>query len=523
MDRIRSKAKFTANLPLDNGGAGHASTFLETVLECLTHPFYVIDAEDYTVKLVNSAAHDGPLEEKTTCYALTHKRRTPCRDGSHPCPLRIVRETRQPVVLEHIHYDADGKLRNVEVHGFPICDHHGKVVQMIEYSLDITERRQAEHALQQSERRYRSFVQNFQGIIFQGHLNFVPVFFHGAVERITGYREQEFTRGQPRWDQVVHPDDRAAVFESGRELSTTPGYAIEREYRIVRKDGQIRWLHELIQNLCDGSGKPILVQGALYDITERHQMEEDLRKYREHLEDLVKARTAELTAANQHLRSEMARRELVERELLHVVERERRRTGRELHDSIGQQLSGVAFMIEVLREKLSDRGLDAEASYMSRIGAFVDQTMEQTRILAKGLHPIDVYPDSLPSALESLAAHTEQLFNVSCTVRCEPSISFDDTATVMNLYRIAQEAITNAIRHGKTEHIGIALQTDGEQVRLVVQNDGVAFPAGQRRGTGMGLRIMRHRAEMINGSLEIDKGPHGGTVVSCVLARSKRG
>lgn len=493
------------------------SKFLETVLECLTHPSYVLDANDYTIKLANSAAHRGPIRRTTTCYALTHRKRTPCRSESHPCPLRIVKKTGKPVTCEHVHYDRDGHTRNVEVHGYPICNDDGQVVQMIEYFLDITERRQAEQALQQSEQRYRSFIQNFQGIVFQGYLNFVPVFFHGAVEKITGYREEEFTMGRPRWDQIIHPDDLPLVLEAGRELTTTAGYTTQREYRIVRKDRQIRWLWELIQNVCDDSGKPVLVQGAIYDTTERKRMEEDLRRYREHLEELVEARTRELTRANQQLRDEIARRKALEDELLRIIEQERQHTGRELHDSIGQQLSGVAFMIEVLGGKLSGQGLAEEEAYVQKIATCVNQATEQARILAKGLHPLDLDGGSLPSALQMLAAHTEQLFGISCTARCEPAVSFGDVSAVINLYRIAQEAVTNAIRHGKSRHIEIELAGRDGGVRLVVQNDGVDFPTGQRHSKGMGLRIMHHRAEMICSSLDVRRGAHGGTIVTCFL------
>lgn len=237
------------------------------------------------------------------------------------------------------------------------------------------------------------------------------------------------------------------------------------------------------------------------------------------VEELVKARTEELTQVNRQLLEEIVRRRALEKELLSIVERERQRTGRELHDGIGQQLTGIAFMIETLEQKLSMKSLAEEASYAGRINERVNQAADQTHNLVRGLQPIDLERSGLASALEDLAADTQQLFNVSCTFLCEPPVSVSGVAVAANLYRIAQEAITNAIKHGKARAIKLELSDDEESVRLTVVNDGLGFPAGPTCGKGMGLSIMRYRAEMIDGSLDIRKGRDGGTKVTCVVSK----
>jgi PAS domain S-box-containing protein len=173
-------------------------------------------------------------------------------------------------------------------------------------------RRKNERALAESEERYRSFVQNFHGIAFRSDTNFEPLFLHGDVEAITGYTEDEFTAGHVRWDQIVHPDDLPGFYEKEEEIRSRRHYSGEREYRIIRKDGQVRWTHESVQNICDYSGRPILVQGAIYDITERKRVEEEVNKYRFHLEELVKERTSQLTAANEQLQQEIGERKQAE-------------------------------------------------------------------------------------------------------------------------------------------------------------------------------------------------------------------
>lgn len=121
--------------------------FLKSVIESLTHPFYVIDADDYSIKLANSAARCGPSPADPTCYQLTHKRERPCDSANHPCPLQEVKELKEPFIAEHIHYNSGGEKRNIEVHAYPIFDKSGKVIQILEYSLDITERKKAEEEI----------------------------------------------------------------------------------------------------------------------------------------------------------------------------------------------------------------------------------------------------------------------------------------------------------------------------------------------------------------------------------------
>ncbi len=141
---------------------------------------------------------------------------------------------------------------------------------------EIMERKRAEQALRESEERYRSFLQKFRGIAFRRTIDFVPIFFHGAVEEITGYTAEEFVTENPAWDQIIHPEDFLKINESKENVLSIPGYSMEREYRIVCKDGQLRWVNELIQNVRDDAGKSIYIDGSLFDISDRKRMEEKI-------------------------------------------------------------------------------------------------------------------------------------------------------------------------------------------------------------------------------------------------------
>jgi signal transduction histidine kinase len=231
----------------------------------------------------------------------------------------------------------------------------------------------------------------------------------------------------------------------------------------------------------------------------------------------AKTSSVNLAITNDQLQKQIEDRKRLERELLSIIEQERKRTGQELHDSIGQQLTGIAFMMESLGEKLNNKSLSEETSYAEKINTCVGRATEQVRVLAKGLHPIDLDRNGLTSALGELAANTERIFNISCGLKCENSFTIEDSSVAINLYRIAQEAITNAVKHGKTKNVIIRLVIEDSCLKLVVENDGLDFPAGQIQSKGLGLRIMRYRAEIMGGSLDIQKKSDGGTAVTCML------
>lgn len=233
---------------------------------------------------------------------------------------------------------------------------------------------------------------------------------------------------------------------------------------------------------------------------------------------MLRASSASVATVNEQLLQEVEDRKHLEKELLSIVERERQRTGQELHDSIGQQLTGIAFMMEVLAGKLSDKSLTEQASYAEKINERVGQAVEKTRKLARGLHPVDFDRHGLPTALQELAANTEELFGVSCSLQCNQAVSVEDVSIAINLYRIAQEAITNAVKHGKATEITIDLTPYEERIVLTVENNGLGFPLAPACEGGMGLKIMHHRAEVINGLLDVRQGADGGAIVTCVFS-----
>jgi len=249
---------------------------------------------------------------------------------------------------------------------------------------------------------------------------------------------------------------------------------------------------------------------------DRKEAEEALRKARDELEERVRQRTAELTNAHEKLLQEIDERRRLERDILAISEREQRRIGQELHDSLGQQLTGTAIMIKALEQRLKAKS-PQESARAQEIGRLLNQAAEQTRRLAKGLHPVSLDTAGLMSALQELAVNTQQLFGVHCTFDCDEPVPINDAAVAVHLYRIAQEAVTNAIKHGRAENIAMSLIPKRNMPILTVKSDGLDFPEAPVKNKGMGLQIMSYRAEMIGAALDVRRATKGGTIVTCAF------
>ena len=244
--------------------------FLQKVLSSLTHPFYVIDANDYTISLANSAAGFSRIPKGTHCYELTHHRSEPCR-GEHPCPLKLVKETKKPVTVEHIHYDEQGVSRLYEVNAYPLFDRDGDVEQVIEYTLDITRRKRAEEALKDSEGRLKSFYDAaFEAIAISEDGRLIDV--NPKFTEMFGYSREEVI-GRPVMG-LIPREDRDMVWERIRS-----GYDRPYEHRGLRKDGSIIFL-EVHGQTIESEGRPVRVVN-INDITDRRRSLDELRKSEE--------------------------------------------------------------------------------------------------------------------------------------------------------------------------------------------------------------------------------------------------
>jgi PAS domain S-box-containing protein len=293
------------------------------------------------------------------------------------------------------------------------------------------------------------------------------------------------------------------------------------ELRYVRKSGELFDVLILITPLRDGFDNISGWLSSLTDITRLKQAEAGLRRSHEQLETRVKERTADLSAANVQLQSAMEERRRLEHELLDITERERRRIGLDLHDDLGQKLSGVALMAKGLQLKLSKEH-SKDSREAGKIHRLIQEAMAHASDVAHDLATLDFREKDLPAALKELAVHAKASFKISCRITSDEFIPPLDPNVVCQLYKITQEALTNAIKHGKTRKVGISLSAESDGLFLTIRNSGIVFPSVVTRTAGMGLRIMNYRANLIDALLEIKPGRPDGTIVTCSVPLGKK-
>jgi signal transduction histidine kinase len=219
---------------------------------------------------------------------------------------------------------------------------------------------------------------------------------------------------------------------------------------------------------------------------------------------------------DRRLASAESERKHLEQQILEISEREQRRIGQDLHDGLGQHLTGIELMTQSLEQKLAAKA-KPEAGQAAKIAQHVRDAIRQTRSLARGLSPVEMDANGLMSALHELAGNVQNMFRVECVFRCDKPVLVEENTVATHLFRIAQEAVSNAVKHGKASRVEIALNALPNELTLAVKDNGSGIPADVGHAKGMGLRIMQYRAAVVGGSLTVQGKPNGGTTVVCSI------
>jgi PAS domain S-box-containing protein len=376
-------------------------------------------------------------------------------------------------------FEVEGNRRDgtriwVHVNARVVRDEHGRNAFYEGTIQDITQNKRTEAILRESERKLRLISENSTDAIFAFDMQRRPVYGNPAVAELTGYAFSEIQeRGFINW---IHRDDQNQMLKLWAALFEGKAYS-EVEFRLVTKTGHIKWCSSTWGPLYDEHGRQIGVQGRERDVTLRKQLEG---------------------------------------ELLEISGTERRRIGHELHDGLGQYLAGIAFRAKALEQRLSIAG-SPDAQDAKELVSLMNQAISQTRNLARGMAPVDVEVNGLVAALQNLASETRHLFNSRCEVHCSNPDLQVDARTGLELYRIAQEAIHNAMKHGEAQSIDIKLRVQDQMLCLDVSDNGTGFEIDKNENSGMGLRLMSYRARSVGGSVNVISRPGEGAHVNCVV------
>jgi PAS domain S-box-containing protein len=340
---------------------------------------------------------------------------------------------------------------------------------------DITDLKRTEEALQEERNVVSAILHTVGALVVVLDLEGSIIRFNRACEQTSGYSFAEVA-GQKIWDLLMVPEevDRfKSIFQQLRSDQLPSDF----EGYLVKRDGARRLIAWSSTVLPGNGGTPTYFIATGIDITER-----------KHLEKTI----------------------------LEISAREQRRIGQDLHDGLGQHLTGIAFMSKVQEQKLMEKGMP-EAGDAAKIVNLVNEAINKTRELARGLLPVVSDAQGLMSALRQWAGEVEDLFAVSCRFQCFTPVLIHDDAVATHLYYVAREAVNNAIKHGHARQIVIRLAADQRQGALTIQDDGFGISSTVPGNKGMGLNLMEYRARMVGGSLEVQRVPTGGTIVICLF------
>lgn len=444
------------------------------------------------------------------------------------CPFSVlVNHEDTPLFLNHLlrcrsleaHVETELRLKNAKqetifahISSTPTTSTtHGQAMLFQTAIVDLSERKRAEEALRESEEQNRAIVEQTTVGMARADRKGRTFFVNKAFCEMLGYEESELIG--KTISTLTHPQERTQTAQAYKRLMQD-GQPYEMEKRYIRKDGSVLWINVSASPVRDLRGKPQSAVAVVVDITARKKAEAALAKSREHLEELVAARTQALWETNVELQSEIERRKGLEGEILSIADREQQHLGQELHDGLCQQLAAIGLFAQATALRLKDHRV-IQVEDIENITRLINDAVITARNISRDLHKEEVDAASLVQALQDLAKR--KVWTVPCKFDQKTDILITDDGVAAELYRILREALVNANKHAKATRVVLEVARSNNELVFSVTDNGVGFSRKARRGRGIGFHIMQHRARSIGARLELESPRGGGARVVCRL------
>lgn len=483
--------------------------YIRSILESLTHPFYAIDINDYSIKIANSASGlkaGGP----STCYALTHHRDSPCDGISHPCPLNIIKQTKKPAMVEHIHCDPEGGRRHIEIHAYPVFDRRGELIQMIEYSIDISERRRAQIELAAEKERLSVTLRSIGDGVITTDIAGNIVLLNKVAETLTGWSAREAT-GRPL-KEIFHiiNSQTGKICENPATRVLSSGHIIDLANHtvLIARDGRRRDIADSGAPIRNSQSEIIGVVLVFRDVTDQLKSARELMKVK-------KLESIGILA------------------------------GGIAHD-FNNILTAILgnLNLAVLDPKLEEKTRNL-LSAAEKASLRAKDLTQQLLTFAKGGEPVKA-TSSLKNVIRDSANFVLHGDKVACRYKIPADLWLVDIDTgqisqvIQNIVLNASHAMPEGGRITITgENLpsisteGLPFMPEGRFIKISIQDNGIGMPSNvldkifdpyfttKHKGNGLGLAITQSIIKKHNGHITTSSTPGAGTTFTIYLPASE--
>ncbi|MDX1586629.1 MAG: PAS domain S-box protein [Balneolaceae bacterium] len=357
-------------------------------------------------------------------------------------------------------------------------DEDGEPIGIVGSACDIEQQKRAESRLEESEALANAILETTVEGVITINMRGIIQSFNKSAEEMFGYTEEELIGKNIKvLMPTPHRENHDQYISNYLRTGEKKIIGTEHEVRGKKKDGTTFPIELSVSEVNWENHK--IFTGLIKDLSEKRDLE---------------------------------------REIIQISEEEKRRIGQDLHDGLGQMLTGIGLMSQNLAQKMEANGIPG-ASELKEITEMIREADNYARTLSHSLTPVEVESGSLTISLEQLCRRAQKLFDIDCTFSEEGDVDVDNQTAAIHLYRIAQEAISNAVKHGKAKNVQVSLQNRDDKIRLIVEDDGVGFTKSAEEGSkgGLGVHTMRYRAHMSGGDLQIGENNKGNTQIECLI------